>query len=154
MAVTVVARPEIVCAGIKMSTDFENVMRDCPALWKKFEPSMQAFPAHTAFAGESFGISVMTGETTLDYWAAMPLAPGAAVPDGMERVVLPAGNYAESDPVTLQDLGKAYDLLYTEWPKTQEKFAPDMRGLCYEKYTEDFMKSGVLRIYCPLRKCS
>lgn len=150
MNVAIVNRPEIVCAGIKTQTSFENAMRDCPVLWEKFAPNMQSFPANPAFADESFGVSIMTGETTLEYWAVMPLAPGAAVPDGMERVVIPAGEYAESSPTPLQEIGKAYDFLYVEWPKTQKKYTPNLKGVCYEKYMSDFIKTGNLAIYCPI----
>lgn len=150
MAVSIVTRPEIACAGIKVQTNFDAASRDCPALWEKFSACMQAFPINPAFKDESFGAAIMTGETTFEYWAVMALASDAVVPDGMETITLPAGDYVESEQITLEELGGTYDFLFTEWPKTQEKYTPDVQGVCYEKYTSDFMKTGKLIIYCPL----
>lgn len=151
-AVNVVKRPEIECAGFKVSTSMEKASIDCPALWAKFGPVMCTVPHNDAYTDQSFGPSVMTSETAFDYWAVMPIAAGAAVPEGMEKFTLPAGEYVECEVASLKELSDAYMYVYMEWPKTQAEYGLDMSGVCYEKYTSDFMKLGKLTLYCPLKR--
>lgn len=148
--VKVVERPEIKCVGIKISTSMDRTSTDCPALWMSFGPRMDSVPANSDFPDQSFGASIMTSETTFDYWAVMPLASGAEIPEGMATLVLPAGEYAECELESLKEMGDGLTYVYTEWPKTQDQYAMDTTGICYEKYQSDFMKTGRLVIYSPV----
>ena len=144
-------RPEIRCAGLKVRTTMQKASVDCPAIWSdKFGPRMDSFPADPAFPDQSYGASVMLDSDTFDYWALMPLAPGADVPEGMDVFTLPAGPYAEAKLANLSELGDAYTYIYGEWAAGQEKYALSMQGVSYELYTCDFISTGKLAVYCPL----
>lgn len=149
--IAIVNRPVTDCAGIMVKTSMEKASVDCPALWESFGPRMCEVSANPEFPDQSFGASVMTSESGFDYWALMPLAPGAAVPEGMKTFTLPAGDYAECRLGSLKEMGDAYKYIYTEWPSSQEKYGLDMGGVSYEGYTSDYMKTGELVIYCPLK---
>lgn len=149
--VTVVDRPAIKAAGIKVRTTMERASVDCPKLWsEEFGPRMCSFPADAARPDESYGLSVMIDSEAFDYWAVMPIADGVAAPDGMDTITIPGGTYAECRVESLAQLGEAFTYIYTAWPATQEKYALNMQGMGCELYTSDFMKNGSLTVYCPL----
>lgn len=150
--ITIVSRPAIICAGDKVVTTMKNASIACPALWEKFGPRMCSAPANPEFPDESYGASVMLNENDFEYWAVMPLAPGAEVPQGMEKITLPAGEYAHCSLPSLKELGDAYTYIYGDWAKTRKDYGLDMQGVSYELYRSDFMKTGKLAIYCPLVK--
>lgn len=152
-SVKIVERPAIRAAGFKVATTMEKAGVDCPEIWSKtFAPHMESFPADPARRHESFGVSAMTSESDFDYWAVMPLAPGANVPGGMAEITIQGGVYAECPVKSLEELGAAFNHVYTTWPQSQKEYAPDFQKPCYELYTDDFMKNGNLVIYCPVVK--
>ncbi len=115
--VTIVEQPTIKAAGMKVRTSMATSHEDCPKLWSDvFGPRMAAFPADPAYPEQSFGVCVMIDENVFDYWAVMPLAPGAAVPEGMEGFDVPGGTYANCSGVTLSVLGDVFTYLYMNWP--------------------------------------
>lgn len=149
--VEIVERPEIVTAGVKVATTMEKCGVDCPALWEKnFGPRMADFPADPRYPNQSFGVSVMIDQSAFDYWAVMPLREGAAIPTGMEKLVLAGGSYAECRLNGLAELGDAYNYVYLKWAAAQEKFVLNMAEASIELYTSEFMTTGKLVIYCPL----
>lgn len=149
--VTVVERPTVKTAGVKVRTTMNKAMRDCPALWEKeFGPRMDSFPVDPKFAGQSFGVSIMVDNEAFDYWAVMPIDPAAPLPEGMDYLQIPGGLYAECHLASLAELGDAYTHLYMEWGPGQEKYAVNMQGAGYELYTCDYLTSGKLSLYCPL----
>lgn len=147
-------RGQITAAGYMVRTDMQRAMTDCPALWeKKFGPEMEAFPADPAFPHESYGISTNTDmeNGAFDYWAAMPLAPGATPPKGMRTIDIPAGIYCVCALPGLADIGPAFEFLEKEWLPGQKKYDFDMAsGMFYELYGLDYMTEGKLTIYCKL----
>lgn len=149
--ITVVDRPEIRCAGMKVRTTMQKASVDCPAIWQnQFGPLMDSFPADPAYPGQSYGASVMIDSDNFDYWALMPLAPGADIPGGMDVFTLPGGPYAEANLANLAELGDAYTYIYGEWGGAQDKYTLNMQGVGYELYTFDFCSTGKLIVYCPL----
>jgi AraC family transcriptional regulator len=151
--VTIVERPRLRTAGLKVRTTMGKASEDCPRLWtEEFEPRMADFPADPAYAGQSYGVSVMVDADSFDYWAVMPLAPGAALPEGMAELDIPGGFYAECPIGSLAELPDAFTHIYSEWGGKQEGYALDMNGIGYELYTCEFMKTGALTLYCALKK--
>lgn len=149
--VNIVERPVLKTAGLKVRTTMQKASVDCPALWEKeFGPQMWSFPVDPAFPNASFGVSIMLDSDTFDYWAVMPIAPGAPVPAGMDRLEIPGGLYAECAIASLAELGEAYTFIYMNWGPAQKKYALNMQGASYELYTNEFMTTGKLTIYCPL----
>lgn len=72
-----------------------------PQLWQKFMPRKheivgKASPNHFAVQIYDSGldISSFTPATEFDMWAAVDVIPDAPLPDGMERLLIPAGQYA------------------------------------------------------------
>jgi predicted transcriptional regulator YdeE len=151
--VTVVDRPAISAAGLKVRTAMDAAGADCPALWEKtFGPKMASFPADPARPGESYGVCVMIDDNTFDYWAVMPLAKGAEVPGGMEAITVPGGLCGECRLASLKELTPAYTYMYTTWASSLKDYAVNMQAPAYEMYTADYMKNGSLAVYCPLVK--
>ena len=139
--------------GMKVATDMEHAMADCPRLWMEvFGPRMAEIDS--GGSGHSYGISVATDPVSFafDYWAAMPLAVDAAIPDGMATLELPAGLYAECKVPTLANLGGAYMYLYNEWLPAQQEYRVNMAGLCYEYYIPNYEDTDPLFIYLPITK--
>lgn len=150
-SVAIVDRPEIRCAGMKVRTTMKSASTDCSAIWQKqFGPRMESFPADPAYPHQSYGASVMLDSDTFDYWALMPLAPGADIPEGMDVFTLPAGPYAEAHLADLVELGQAYTYIYGPWIASQDKYTLNMQGASNELYTSDYLVSGKLSVYCPL----
>lgn len=152
--VTVVERGGITAAGYMVRTDMQRASTDCPALWsEKFGPEMAAFPADPNFPHESYGISANTDFETgaFDYWAAMPLAPGATPPRGMRTIAIPGGTYCVCALPGLADIGPAFEFLEKEWLPGQKEYDFDEAGgMFYELYGPDYMTEGKLAIYCKL----
>jgi len=95
-----------------------------------------------------------------EYMAAMPVAEGAAVPEGMTEIIIPAGTYAEFPVAGLGDIGRVW--AYTgEWLSAH----PEWKGFCdgnpdgcgclatppFELYQPGFNESGGLFIYVPIQ---
>lgn len=149
--VKVVELPETPLAGMHVATDMERSKTDCPDLWsKKFDARMPEIP----YDGEmrSYGLSFASGEDgAFVYWAAMPIREDAPLPEGLERTVLPAGQYAEVAIDSLDDIGPAYEFIY-KWSLAQDDYVLDMRRPGYEFYPAEFMKTGKLSVGCPVKR--
>lgn len=149
--VAVVERPAIRTAGLKIRTTMEKATQDCTKLWTDdFAPRMESFPADPARPDESYGLSVMVDSDAFDYWAVMPIAADAQIPEGMDVITIPAGTYAECRVASLERLGDAFNNLYCAWIPQQETYSANMQGIGYELYTSEYMENGSLTIYCPL----
>ncbi len=150
-SIAIVERPDIGTAGLKVRTNMAKAHEDCSALWRDaFGPRMDAFPADPAYPGQSFGVSVMLDQENFDYWAVMPLAPGAAVPAGMATFDLPAGAYAECRVASLDELVGAYTYVYGEWASAPGSRPLDFSRPCYELYRPEFLTTGAFSVYCPV----
>ncbi len=151
LTVTVVERPAIKTAGIKIRTDMAKAGVDCPKVWSDdFGPRMGAFPWDASRSGESYGLCIMIDSDAFDYWAVAPIAAGAAVPDGMDTITIPGGPYAECRLASLAEMGEAFNLINSVWSAGQEKYAVNMQGMSVEVYTCEYMKNGSLTLHVPL----
>jgi Uncharacterized protein conserved in bacteria len=151
--VTVVEVAKVRLAGVRVHTTMDKAMQDCPKLWEEtFMPLMPKITgtAQDAFQGTTYGVSVMTGEHTFDYWAAAPLPEDAPAPDGMLTMTLSGGVYACCTVNAMEQLGDAYTMLYLTWPQEQNEYVPDMQAPCFERYGRDYLESGRFEIFMPL----
>ena len=150
--INVVERQAYHTVGLKVRTTMDKAMIDCPELWDKdFGPRM---PEVQGFPTFSFGSSIMADEEHFDYWATMPLPPGAPVPAGMEILDLPAGLYAECHLNSLEELAGAYMFIYQTWLPGSEYDYTAFNAASYELYPADHMQTGRLSLYMPVRRKS
>lgn len=150
-AIEVKRFPAIRTAGMHVHTSMDKASQDCPALWsEKFGPRMESFPVSSEYPNLSFGLSTMESISDFTYWAVLPIAEGAEVPAGMERIEIPGGFYACCDIASLAELGALYNYVYMQWPKEQTKHNLDISKPSVEVYTSEFMKTGGLAVRCPL----
>jgi AraC family transcriptional regulator len=136
-------------AGVKVRTDMQKSLEDCQRAWAMFMPRMNEVNSQPL---ESFGISVMINENDFNYWAALELAAGTSLPDGMQTVDISAGTYARCTVPSIEKLGDAYMYLYTGWLKTNPEFALNMESHCFELYPCNWNPSVGFEIYMPIRK--
>jgi predicted transcriptional regulator YdeE len=148
-------RPQLLLFGISVHTSMSKASVDCLHLWEKvFGPRMHEISGKKpdAYHGPSYGISIMTDEEHFEYWAAMPVRDGLALPKDMQQIELPAGFYLGCTVPSLAKIGEAYTYLYETWPKTVAEYAANMQAPCFEYYDERFMDSGAFEIYVPILK--
>ncbi len=156
-AVSVTEQPALALVGMMTRTSMEHSGRDCPALWEAFARRIHevtggdpgVFPAHSY--GPSFNVDPQTG--CFDYWAAVAAPTGAAAPQGMERVTVPAGLYASCVAPSLAALADAYATLFQIWPASQAEYGMDDARPCYERYhTVTYANDGSFELFVPVKK--
>lgn len=155
-AVSLEERPALRVMGVKVGTDMDHASLDCPALWKAFEPRMREVACSRP---ESYGISVLTGNPekngcAFDYWAALPAAKDAPLPEGMEEFRLFAGTHAFFEVPSLAEASAAYGWFYTQWLPGQNEYTLNMASPCFELYTEGFLKTGKFFLYFPVARAN
>jgi predicted transcriptional regulator YdeE len=133
--------------GMKVATDMQKTSDDCPALWKTFVPRMHELPK----ASHSYGVSVMTGAKTLDYWAAVEALPATAIPSGMQTFDLPAGLYVAAT-TNLAEIASVYDELYGSWAQSQTDYSINRQAPSFEFYPNDWQPEIVFEIFAPLTR--
>jgi len=102
---------------------------------------------------ESFGASAMINENDFDYYAALEIADGAPLPDGMETLDIPAGTYACCFVPSVEKLGEAYMYLYTDWLKANPEYALDAGNPhCFELYPSNWNLGVGFELLMPVRK--
>jgi len=139
-------RPPLTLVGIKTRTNMESALTDCPRHWEEFMPRMSELAAGPA---GSYGVSFMVNETEFDYWAALPLKPGAPVPPGLAGLDVPGGLYASCRLLSLENMSQAYERLYSQ---PLPGYEARLDAPCYEFYPPDFQGSGPLTIYVPVHR--
>lgn len=153
-AVSISQRQQLRLFGISINTSLANASVDCPHLWEKvFAPRMHEISCkEPGEYGPCYGICRMTDAQHFEYWAAMPIRAGLALPKGMRQIELPAGIYAGFLVPSLAQLGEAYTYLYEAWPKTEVGYVPNMQAPCFEYYDERYLESGAFEIHMPILK--
>lgn len=158
-AYTVVEFPEKRIAGLHVQTDMQNAAKDCPALWQAFGPRICTELANCASIskeGHTYGVSIMTDPERFTYWAAIEIgtddASGKALPKDIQTMTIPAGLYVKCQVENLSQLGEAFTALYMQWPQTQNEYALNMQGLCFELYPMNWQLTDPLEIYASVIK--
>ena len=130
------SRPAMIVIGMHYRGKNEN--EEIPALWQAF------WPRHAEIQGRksdiiSYGLSYNfdTEKSEFDYIAGFEVGADSPVPEGMQRVEVPAQQYAVFEcslPALMETIQYAYD----EWvPKSSYQRSPD--GFELEVYDERFM---------------
>ena len=143
--------------GASVRTNMAKASTDCPHIWESvFVPRMPEISQKPLkeFQGESYGISIVVDMQSgiFDYWAAMEPAPGTPLPQGLSEIEIPAGLYASCRVDSLEQLGDAYNYLYTEWVPKQPNLLLNMQAPCFELYGQEYMQNGALEVYVPVLK--
>ncbi len=149
-SVTVIQRPAVRIAGLKVRTNILRAKDDCPRLWHdEFGPRMAELASGPS---ESYGVSWMVDGTAgiFDYGAAMPLTEGAAIPRGMLAAELPEGLYAQCEVPSLAELAAAYQFIYMRWLPGRKEYAPAYDKPAYELYPADYMQHGRFFLCAPV----
>ena len=153
LEVRIVSREAEKLVGMQIRTSMEKATTDCPKLWKVFGPRIKEI--NTGGKCYSCGVSLASDNPDsmdFEYWAAMPLGAGAAIPEGMATLDLEAGLYAEFKVPSLADLGDAYNYIYFEWMKSQQEYTINMAGISCEHYTPNYQDSEPILIYVTIDK--
>lgn len=155
--VSIKERPELELFGLVVRTDMTKAFKDCSGLWENIfcprMPELSGKPLDQP-QGESYGLSLMVDMQTgvFDYWAAMPLGPGLPEPEGMSRIMLPAGLYAGCRLNGLEQLSEAYSYLYEQWPASNPGYSFNLEAPCFELYGPSYLQDGSLDIFVPVKK--
>ena len=148
--------PARTLVGLFVNTTYQNAFTDCTRVWEHdFMPRLPEITHRPSaeFPSVTYGVSVMTGEEgAFTYWATTELPVGTAVPEGMSVLELPGGLYACCALPSLALLSDAYTYLYTAWSDSNKDYAVNFQTPCFERYDEEYLKSGSLEIYAPVVK--
>ena len=147
---TVVEYPAKRLVGMKVLTSMKKASADCPACW-------QAFCRHfdkcvPDGCKGSYGLSFMINAEDFYYWAAVDADLAKDVPEGLERVDIPAGLYAACVSPNLEKVGEAYSFLYQTWLSGQSEYALNEQAPCFELYPPNWQLTDSFEVFMPIRK--
>ena len=153
-AVAITEHAEVPLTGMRIATTMTAAAADCPNLWERFMPRAPELCGPGACLGESFGVSFITDPAAggFDYVAAIPTPVDTPLPEGMERLTLPAGTYAYILVPSLDHINKAYGYIYAEWAAGRTDYVLNMAAPCFERYDHRFLHSGEFEIHVPVLK--
>lgn len=130
--IKILERPALRVVGMAIKT--RPMSPDIPALWPKFVARIDEIPG-TAEPRVSYGVMRMEGDT-LQYMAAVSVGAAGAIPQGMERLIIPAGSYATFS-YPLSGLGKGFGEIYDQLlPSSGYVQVPGQPS--FERYDEAF----------------
>lgn len=138
--------------GIKIRTNMQTCMADCPRLWEDtFVPWIhKLYPENNCPSwGASTAYDAATG--SFDYWALVKAPEGQPVPKELKAFTLPAGLYAQCLLTSIAEIHTAYHYLYSRW-SSQTGYARLEDGVSFEYYGSDYLQTGRLSIYIPIAK--
>lgn len=133
MTLTLVQRPPTLVVGLQIRT--KPMSPEIPALWPRFVARIGEIP-HPAEPRVSYGvIGPGSDKNQLDYLAAVSVSADGPLPEGMTRLVLPAGTYARFS-FPLSKLGEGFgEIFQRALPESAYVQAP---GPLFERYDEAF----------------
>lgn len=118
----IVDQPELHLVGLRTrffgpDSEKNDMARKLPALWAAFLPRLDEVPGR--LPGGCYGVLLQTPARTdeLEYWAAAPVAADAApLPDGLERLRVPAARYARFEHRGhVSGLDRTVNYIYSSW---------------------------------------
>ena len=113
MPPSIVQQPALRLVGLQIRT--RPMAPEIPALWPRFVARMPEV-APVLEPGVTYGAMQVPGDApeTLLYLAAVPVAPDAAVPDGMTALAVAAGAHAVFE-FAFKDIGSVYPFIFETW---------------------------------------
>ena len=136
--------------GMKVLTSMKKASVDCPALWQAFEQRFGAYMPDSCKG--AYGLSFMVSAEDFYYWAAVDADLAKDVPEGLERVDIPAGLYAACVSPNLEKVGEAYSFLYQTWLSGQSEYALNEQAPCFELYPPNWQLTDSFEVFMPIRK--
>ena len=131
MSITIQPRAAITVIGLRLRT--VPMSPEIPALWPRFVARMGEISGQTE-PGVTYGVMRSDGDA-LDYLAAVAVAPGSPVPEGMACVEVPAGEFARF-AYPLAQLGEGYGEIFGKLLPGSPYAQRD--GWMLERYDERF----------------
>ncbi len=152
--VTIVELSTKKLVGMKVRTNMQNAMSDCPAIWQTFGPKSDELTGGACADLPGYGVSVMVNENDFDYWAALEISPATKALEGMETIDVSAGVYAKCSVPGLAKLGEAYMFLWSQWLSAQDEYVYDAAVPSFELYPAHWNTDSdcAFEIYMPVRK--
>ncbi|MDQ6421290.1 GyrI-like domain-containing protein [Paenibacillus sp. LHD-117] len=109
---------------------------DVPALWGRFIPREREIDGKSQ-PSVSYGICVPGDNEEEFTYVAGYETDGETIPQGMERIVVPAQRYAVfTHAGSVDRLSETYELIYGKW--LQQQGLQLAKGIDYERYDERF----------------
>ena len=136
--------------GMKVLTSMKQASVDCPACWRAFCQHLGKLAPDGS--KDSYGLSFMINAEDFYYWAAVDADLAKDVPEGLERVDIPAGLYAACVSPNLEKVGEVYSFLYQTWLSGQSEYALNEQTPCFEQYPPNWQLSGAFDVFMPIRK--
>lgn len=95
----------------------------------------------------------MTSPTGFYYMAAIDAPANGPIPDGMQEFILPAGVYVKCSCSGIDKIGEVFGFIYEgPWVKENTDFIVDFEKPCFEGYAAEYLTTGQLYIYAPLKR--
>lgn len=118
-----VKKPTMKFVGIGIDTSVQGASKDCPKVWQDF---MKRYKEIKNYIGgmKNYGvcINLNPGECTFRYIACAEVSDYKNIPEGMEKVDVPAENhFIFIHKGKLSKLGETYGDIMQEIPKTRKK---------------------------------
>jgi AraC family transcriptional regulator len=149
--IEVVQRPSLAVVGLHIRT--RPMSPEIPRIWPGFVARIAEIEGR-AESRVTYGVMWHEPGTldTLHYMACVAASPPAPVPPGMERLAIPAGEWA-SFRYPLSRLGEGFGEIFNELlPRSAWEQAP---GPYFERYDESFCPdepASLVQICLPVRR--
>ncbi len=118
--ISIIKLAPISLVGIKIETNLQK--NESVALWKKFKPRVKeiSHKKNDRFYSVQnyfeFDPIQFTSETVFDKWAAVEVENEDKLPEGMQKLVIPAGIYATFvHRGTVMDFSKSLYYFFSQW---------------------------------------
>ena len=145
--------PQTKLIGARIRTTMAQAGTDCPALWLSFGPRLCGDLSKFAVGAKAtYGVSRMIDEETFDYWALIEtqIEDLSSLPDNIESFTIEEGLFVRAEVDNLEQLGAAFNALYSQWPQTQTEYTLNMHGICFEYYPIPWQPTDAFAIYAPV----
>jgi predicted transcriptional regulator YdeE len=147
--------------GKNENQEIKELWNDKTGLWSHM-PEIKTSPADFIVAGICRCLPDAT-DGSFEYFAAVSADPNAPVPSGLAETSIPADTFAVFAVDGLDKIQQGW-MSALEWIKSHPEwdvYCDRDRGFCdcanhpcFERYTDEFMKTGKFYIYFPVKRMS